>query len=101
MDNREKVRKWVLDKYNIKRIKGFNPYGIAKALNITIEEVYKYCGELATEDKILELRYYFECDCEFSKTYGSLSAVPGRCEWCEKEIDCLEDTIIHFAFKRE
>lgn len=100
-NNRDKVRDWILKRYKVKRISGFDPMAIEKDLKIPIGEIYMYCGELCIEAKILQPQYHFSCDnCEFDRTYDSLSAVPDKCENCGNEIDKFEQTYIKFKFIR-
>jgi antitoxin component YwqK of YwqJK toxin-antitoxin module len=99
LDNREKVREWVLKRKDSKIMKGFMPGVLIKQLNISVEEAYDHCTELVKEN-ILEIEYHYWCDCEFKGIYEYYGDIPEQCPWCDKEINRLEDTFIGFKFKK-
>lgn len=100
MENRAKIREWILQKKDIKRIKGFNPQSIAKDLGISENEVLKHCCEMVNIDKILKFKYMYYCECGFTGIYKTISEVKGECHWCDRTIELIDEIDTEFEFIR-
>lgn len=98
MDNRQRVREWILKKSKNSHIKSFKPVAIMKQLNISMKEVSIYCIQMTVEG-MLEPLYCYYCDCGNIEVCPEVEDIPQICELCDDEID-LNKVSVEFSFKK-